>query len=262
MRGEHPHSAEDDAAQAAVIKVPTATVSASMPTPKVGVRPYFATEHLWDARHMAQLCAEREATLVDQGFRGIDRAVRSFALAAIMESVAFLEALINGVWQDRADYDPESPNPGPRLAGLSVNAIARLRELWRNDRVERSLSVLDKYQVALTCVDQPILDLGGEPGQSVDAIILLRNDFVHFKPKVQWIDELHRLEKRLRPRLGQNPLFVDGNPWFQHHVLTSRCAKLAYEKSREFAENWWQRMGFTWDAVKEVDEIDPQMPVR
>ena len=231
----------------------------SFGTPRVGVRAYFATQHLWNARHMAQLCADSEADLVEQGFRGMDRAVRAFALAAVMESVAFLEALVNGVWQDAADYDPRSPDS--RLAGLSVQSIARLGELWRNDRVERSLSVIDKYQVALACVDQPKMDIGGEPGQSVDAIILLRNDLLHFKPKTRWTDEVHRLEERLRPRIGKNPLF-DINPWLPDHALTSSCAKLAYEKSREFAENWWQRMGFTWDAINEVDGMGPQIPIK
>ena len=207
---------------------------------------------------MAELCTTNEAGLVDQGFRGIDRAVRAFALAAVMESVAFLEALVNGVWQDAADCDPRSPNS--RLAGLSVQSIARLGELWRNDRVERSLSVLDRYQVALTCVDQPKIDIGGEPGQSVDAIILLRNELLHFKPKTRWTDELHRLEIRLLPRIAKNPLF-DVNPWLPDHALTSGCANLAYEKSREFAENWWQRMGFTWEAIGEVDGMRPQNPI-
>jgi hypothetical protein len=96
---------------------------------------------------------EHESDLVD-GFRGIDRAVGSFALAAILDSVAFLEALVNSVWQDAADVEPESTTPNTRLDGLSDANIARMRGLWNTDRVERSLTVLEKYQVALTCADQ------------------------------------------------------------------------------------------------------------
>ena len=43
---------------------------------------------------------------------------------------------------------------------------------------------------------------------------------VHFKPKMQWTDELHKLEELLRPRIGENPLF-DATPWFPLHVLTA-----------------------------------------
>jgi hypothetical protein len=43
-------------------------------------------------------------------------------------------------------------------------------------------------------------------------------------------------------------------------VLTAGCAKLAYGSSRTFAERWWNRMGFTWDAFEEFDSMKPQMP--
>ncbi|BBZ14284.1 hypothetical protein [Mycobacterium branderi] len=233
--------------------------AAMMGVAKIGVRDYFTMEHLWNARHNAELCAEREAALVADGFRGIDRAVRAFALAGILESVAFLEALVNSVWQDAVDDDPESPNPNPHLEGLSAQSIARLRELWKTERVERSLSVLDKYQVALTCADQRPINLGEAPGQIVAAIILFRNDLMHFKPKVQWTHEVHRLEDRLRPRLTDNPL-LNPNPWFPHHMLSASGAKLAYETSREFGELWWQRMGFVWDHFKTFDEMTAQVP--
>jgi hypothetical protein len=226
---------------------------------KVGVRDYFTMEHLWNARYMAQLCAKREAALVAEGFRGIDRAVRAFALGAILESVAFLEALVNSMWQDAEEDDPQSPNRNPHLEGLSDAAIARLRQLWRNDRVERSLSTLDKYQVALTCVDQPPMNLGEAPGQIVADIIRFRNDLVHFKPKIQWTDEVSKLEQGLKPRLATNPL-LNTKPWFPHHMLSASGANLAYEKSREFGELWWQRMGFGWDHFGLYDGMDAQVP--
>ena len=111
---------------------------------------------------------------------------------------------MNSVWQDAADVDPEkSTERNARLAGLSDAAIARMRELWNTDRVERSLTVLEKFQVALTCADQETVSLGTETGQSVGGLIRLRNDMVHFKPEMQWTDELHNLEKLLRPRIGE-----------------------------------------------------------
>lgn len=233
---------------------------ATMGIPRIGVRDYFTMEHLWNARHMAQLCQRREAELVDAGFRGTDREVRAFALGAILESVAFLEALVNSMWQDAGDDDPESANRNAHLEGMSGESIARLRQLWRNDRVERSLSTLDKYQVALTCADQPPMNLGEPPGQIVADVIRFRNDLVHFKPKIRWTDEVSKLEQGLKPRIAENPLLPNTNPWFPHHVLSAGGAKLAHEKSREFAENWWQRMGFVWDTFKDFEEMSPQVP--
>jgi hypothetical protein len=98
--------------------------------PEVGIRQYFMSEHLWNARHMVGLCKERESALAAEGFRGIDRAVRSFALAAILESVAFVEAVVNSVWQDVADAEPGAGVSDARLAGLSDAAVRRMGELW------------------------------------------------------------------------------------------------------------------------------------
>lgn len=243
-----------------MIQIPEpARIRVTARVPRAGVRDYFAMEHRWNARHMAQLCGSREAELVDAGFRGIDREVRAFALGAVLESVAFLDALVNSVWQDAEDDDPASPSRNFRLGGLSDESIARLRQLWRNNRVERSLATLDKYQVALTCVDQPPMNLGETPGQIVAHVIRFRNDLVHFKPKMRWTDEVSNLEQGLKPRLAPNPL-LSGNPWFPHHMLSASGAKLAYEKSRELAENWWERMGFEWDTFKDFDDMAAQIP--
>ncbi|ORV85562.1 hypothetical protein AWC11_01680 [Mycobacterium interjectum] len=84
---------------------------------------------------------------------------------------------------------------------------------------------------------------------------------MHYTPKIQWTDEVHRIENRLRQRLGDNPLLRNVSPWFELHILGSSCANVAYESSREFAEIWWQRMGFTWDAIREVDRWNPQAPI-
>jgi hypothetical protein len=235
------------------------TSTPSVGFPLIGVRDYFTMEHLWNARHNASLCAEREAALVADGFHGIDRGVRAFAVGAVFASVAFLECLANCVWQDAADEDPASVTRNLRLQGLSEQTIARMRQLWRNDRVERSLPVLDKYQVALTCADQPPMDLGQAPGQIVAAIILFRNDLMHFKPKVQWTNELHRLEQRLRPHLAPNPL-LHPNPWFPHHMLSASGATLAYETAREFGQLWWNRMGLAWDDFQNFDAMTAQVP--
>ncbi len=45
-------------------------------------------------------------------------------------------------------------------------------------------SLLSKFQVALVCAGHERMDKGAEPYQSVDVLIDLRNELVHFKP--QW----------------------------------------------------------------------------
>lgn len=212
-----------------------------MGTPRVGVRTYLSTEHLWNAHHMARLCTERENSLAAQGFQGIDMQTRSYATASILEAVAFLESYINEVWQDAADYRPGEDNP--RLGTLPQAAIGRLGQLWSTDRLQRTLSVLEKYTVAAVFADQLPLDPGAEPHQSAHALIKLRNELMHWKPEIHWADEERELEKLLKPRIGINRLFKVGSPWFPHHVLCASCANWAVRRSMGFVDVWRHRMG-------------------
>jgi hypothetical protein len=224
------------------INVPAAFASVGAFSPRVGVRQYFAAEHLWAARLMAHLCREREDQLVREGAHGlVDYHVRSYALTAIAESVALLEAQVNEVWQGAADTEPGADNH--RLRGLSAAAIAMLRELRQNPKVERSLSVLDKYAVALTCASKTPLDRSHFPYQDVNALIGLRNAFVHFKPEMHWTDEVHDLEARIKHLVPENPLMRGTVPWFPHQPLCAGVARWAWESCMTFADQWHAQLG-------------------
>jgi hypothetical protein len=54
--------AEQHTEAQAQVQVPVITYAAV----RVGSRHYFASEHLWNARHLARLCQERENELVAQ----------------------------------------------------------------------------------------------------------------------------------------------------------------------------------------------------
>ena len=149
-------------------------------------------EHLWNARHMARICANAR-TLSAQSFEGIDMQTRSDATASILEAVAYLESYINEVWQDAADHRPGEDNP--RLGTLTPAVIGRLGQLWKNvfDSNERCL-FSKRYNSQPRSPDQPPLDAGAEPYQSVHALIKLRNQLMHWKPEIHWGDEERDLE--------------------------------------------------------------------
>ena len=79
-----------------------------------GRHQYFAAEHIRAAKLMAYKCRQREDERLTEELPFVDFEVRSYALAAIMESVAFLEAVINEfIYQVAYFADGNS-----RLAGL------------------------------------------------------------------------------------------------------------------------------------------------
>ena len=149
--------------------------------PRIGIRDYIASQHLWTARREAWLCRKREDQLLNDG--NFDPRHRSHAITAVLSAVAFLEAFINAIWQDAAESEPGNHT---RLNhGIPDDAIAIMRELWTGkDDAERMLSPLGKFQVALVCAGHERMDQGAEPFQSADVLVELRNHLVHFKPQM------------------------------------------------------------------------------
>lgn len=215
-------------------------------TPRIGVRDYMASQHLWTARREAWLCRAREEQLLNDG--KLDRRHRSHAISAVLSAVAFLEAFINATWQDAADIEPGQETA--YTTGISPEGLATMRELWNGtDQAERMLSVLSKFQVALVCAGHDRMDEGAEPFQSADLLVELRNVLVHFKPQWHWSDGDLRFVKRLRnivrpERENRQPI---GHPWFPNKALGAGCAEWACTASVEFARAWHDRIGLSSD---------------
>lgn len=224
-------------------------------SPRIGVRQYFAAEHLWAARLASGLCREAEKAVVKEGFSGVDYRVRSFALMAITESVAFLDAYVSEIWQDAADAEPGTTNP--RLDGMTEETKMLLRELRQYDAVERSLRLLEKFDAVLHAARKGKVDKRRHPYQDVQPLIQLRNALIHFKPETQWSDEEHKLKKRLQHRLRENPLLRNTQPWFPHQPLCADGAEWAWRSSLAYAEEWREQLGLTLSCVAGMDQAAP-----
>jgi hypothetical protein len=212
---------------------------------RVGSHQYFAKEHLRAAQFMAESCQRREQQCERDGITGLDRETRYYALAAIVESTAFLEAVVNELWHD-VSTSADIPN-NPYLEGLDQRAVGTLRELGTKSRVERSLNVLDKYDLTLLCAGEVPIDRGRSPAQDVVALIKARNALVHFKPEMHWDDDVHDLERQIKHRVPPNPLMQGAGPWFPHHLLGAGVARWAWENSVELVEEWRQSLGLVMD---------------
>jgi hypothetical protein len=104
--------------------------------------------------------------------------------------------------------------------------------------------VLEKYAVTLTCAGKRAVDKRRYPYADVDALIRLRNALIHFKPEVQWNDEVHAIRKRMEHLVPKNPLMLDTQPWFPHQPLCAGVARWAWQASMAF-DQWQSQMGLT-----------------
>ncbi|WP_159230986.1 hypothetical protein [Mycolicibacterium vanbaalenii] len=211
----------------------------------IGTRHYFAGAHIRAARLMASQCRERERVVLEtrrDALPTVDYDAESYAVCAIVESAAFLEARVNEVW-----FAATEPIPGSarqRLAGLNVAQVDAIREFAERPGSDR-LPVIDKLDQTLVCATGRGIDRGTRPAQDVCGLVKLRDAFVHFKPKLQWDNDAHTLQKRLIQLMPANPLMQGAKPWFPHHVLCAGVAQWACDKSAEFIHQWEQALGLT-----------------
>lgn len=127
-------------------------------TAAVKSRRTLVFHHLWNARHAARLCRDREADLSSLKCRLPEVELNGTAMVAVMSSVAFLEALVNEVYLGAVD-----PQTSPdRLKGITDDAIAAMRDRWNaTPSVERE-GVPEKYKIALECAGKK-MELGPRP---------------------------------------------------------------------------------------------------
>ena len=124
--GDEPQS--DDADEPGPVNVQPGGAELKLTGSPVGytIRDYMAVHHLWAAQRWARMCDEAESKLVADGNNEMDFGHRSLAVAAIMSSVAFLEAFINEFYADAA-------SPGAvtyRTEGLSAAVLEKVAQSW------------------------------------------------------------------------------------------------------------------------------------
>jgi hypothetical protein len=168
---------------------------------------------------------------------------RSYAIGAVVAAAAYLEAAINELYLGAIDRNKNTfPSERLRLAELMSHVWAGIEQL----------TVLAKYQVALTLAGTHPYPKGQNPYQAVDGLLKLRNALVHYKP--EWdteLEEHRRLELRLADRFGESKLSSLGQAFFPHRCLGHGCAAWATKTAVEFHRDFIGRLGLNAGAVSD-----------
>jgi hypothetical protein len=210
-------------------------MSAAMASPDVLVqsRYYLASQHRWTAEHNARLCRDLETELLSRG-QQFSVQHRSYAITSVISAVAFMESVVNEVFQDAAEYQTVSARE--RLDPLSTEDINRMGRFWTASG-ERYMSVLDKYQMALLLASKDQLDEGSNPYQNAKYLVTIRNNLVHFRPSTHQHGEQQRLERAVADKFPPNGLLATAKtPWFPAKCLGAGCAQWACETSRGWSQ--------------------------
>ncbi|VXD22304.1 conserved hypothetical protein [Planktothrix serta PCC 8927] len=184
----------------------------------------------------------------------------AYSIGSIITAVSYLEATINELFFDVANRSKEV-----KVEHLPNGTPDRMKDMWED--IEKS-SMLDKYEMALILAEKQF-DKGKEPYQSVQYLIKLRNELVHYHQKLREIKEANedptnnnkktwedKLEKFLDKdkKIKLNPLTGSSNPFFPDKCLGYGCAFWAIQSSVDFTKDFFQTMGLNFHNAPEGRE--------
>jgi hypothetical protein len=214
-------------------------------TQSVDIRHSIALQHLWNARHAARLAAEGEATKDRTNFR----AVRGHSMSAVISAAGFIEAIVNEVFANVADWQPGRSG----REGLADETVDTMRRLWngpetvtggppvRSESIEKKF-VLKKYQIALTAAGKAKMKTDRKPYKDANLLVILRNLLMHYKPPHWQGDKPDLIENELKNKVPGNQL-APGGLWYPDECLGAGCAQWACTTCVEIVDTWWQTMG-------------------
>lgn len=198
----------------------------------------LARVHLQSADRFASQCediAAAEATLDWPQPRWEES--RSLASAAVILSVAALEATVNEFFLEARDGNTTA------MQHIGERHRRMLATMW--DEIDEH-SILHKYEIALAACEVRAFQRGEGSYQLAADLIDLRNALVHFKP--EWQHELHRhakLEGRLAGKFEKCTLAARAKGrmiWFPYECLGAGCARWSVHVTREFITDFCRRL--------------------
>jgi hypothetical protein len=201
--------------------------------PTIMHRVYYSAYHLWAAKHFCSLARDIENGIGDRPTFDIKH--RTYVTNSVFSAVAFLESAINELFQDVEDgHDSYTTN-------IDFVIKRSMTEAWR--LIEKQ-SILEKFQICLTLFRKPQFDRGKAPFQDASLVVRLRNELIHYKPKLLGGEVEHKLTSSLRSKFSENALMEgSGNPWFPDKCLGYGCAKWTVDSVSTFADQFFGLIG-------------------
>lgn len=209
-----------------------------VPPVRVVMRNYFSTQLLWASEHQGRMAARMES--VHEGRSTFNMEHRAYVLVAIQAAVAFLEAMINELFQDAADGHGLAGDG--YLAPLDRETVLRMAEYWQETDGRRY--VLTKYNKLLELRGQQQIPKESNMYKDSESLILLRNAITHYRSEDVAADVEHDLASRLQGKFPSNALMRGSeNPWWPDHCLGFGCANWSRALVKNFADDVVDRVG-------------------
>jgi hypothetical protein len=221
------------------------TLGPMIATGTARVRSNFANLHLLNARRFALEAKGVEQANVGAEFGAFWDELQAHATSAVLFAAFSLEA-----WVNEISFDRDVTFADPRERSLVD---------WF-EQEQRNVSTLDKLGALTAIRSQTRPDYGKDPGQSVTALVRLRNALVHYKPAWSHQREDHaKLDDLLRGKFELSGWLNEPEGIFPRRCMTSSGARWAIRSVVNFTDevekaNGWKLtladLGKDWDELK------------
>jgi hypothetical protein len=207
----------------------------------ISERAYFAAVYLKAAKTLAEKAHKLEIpkTVGEKPSFGPETRTEhlSTVVAAVLMSVAFLEALINEIFSDAADRIQTE---------LSPEDSDLLKELWAlNVPRTARYSVVDKFRICLAILRREKLNLETKYQQDIRHLIDLRNTLMHYEPECQEkssAEEQGPMLTKLRGLFPEHPA-PQSKVFFPGQCLSAGCAHWSVTVATDFADEFCKKLG-------------------
>ena len=170
------------------------------------------------------------------------KSTAALCVALITSAVSYIECKINEFISGLIEFGPYEQYISPEQKTLIVS-IAQTFD-WKY-----KLSILEKYQFALSTLSKDLFEKGKEPYQSANILIQFRNHLVHYEPINTVVSTtlgerefIPKLEERIYQKIGNTP-FKGLKDFFPENCFHYACGKWAVSSSNEFVEAFLLRFG-------------------
>jgi hypothetical protein len=205
----------------------------------IGIRNYMSSGMLRTAKRFAA-----EAQKIETKHVGVWKSPHveqhmDYAIASIVSSALFMEAMINELYTDASEKH------GIDKEGYIAPLDKRTQELmagWWEETNKGFDKTLTKYQLLLTFAGKSKLNTSAEPYQSALLLIQLRNTIVHFRPETIYSNQVHELEKKLKGKFEDNKLAHPKSNWWTSRAIGAGCAEWAADSAQAFADEVSKRL--------------------
>jgi hypothetical protein len=190
---------------------------------------------------------------------------RAYVVGAIFCAVAFLDAVINAIYEDAEAYtlgieSPKGPRYFKKLGCGSIFRLANFNEImrWRG--------TLEKYQQAFILANKVPFKKEIAPFNDIKLVITMRNALVHYRS--EWKKTVKKIEPsgitfkeiwgKLKNKFSLNPFAKTTDPFFPDKCLSNGCVKWVAKSSITFVNEFFERMNIPgeFDYNPEKREYD------